>query len=56
MRKIKIWLIANTTQRKCWRVTYPDGGMTRLLSYGEAINLKWIYGGVLWIDYENAKI
>lgn len=33
-----------------WRVTYPDGRRTRLLSYYEAEGLKDCFGGKLWFD------
>ena len=52
MGKILKWIIANTSDRLVWRVKYLDGRKTRLLSYHEASNLKQIYGGKLYIDYE----
>jgi hypothetical protein len=30
-----------------WRVIYPDGKKTRYLSYGDAKNLRKIFGGKL---------
>lgn len=57
MRKFRIWCIAHFTDREVWRVTYTeDNKTTRLLEYDEAWNLKEIYGGVLWIDYNYKKL
>ena len=53
MRKIKIWYMANFTDRLVWRVTYPDGKRTRLQCWSDANELYKIFGGKLWIDYKN---
>jgi hypothetical protein len=50
-RKIKIWLRAVILNYPYWRVTYRDGGMTRLLRLGEAASLATIFSGRLWVDY-----
>ena len=55
MRKIKIFIRAVFKDYWYWRVTYPNGERTRLLSYGEASSLQNVYGGKLWIDY-NIKL
>ena len=34
-----------------WRVTYKDGKRTRLLYYREAIGLKDVFDGRMWIDF-----
>lgn len=48
-----IWWRANMrTDYNYWRVRYPDGRLTRLLCYSEAWNLREIFGGKLFIDYE----
>lgn len=47
------WWIAITTDRKVWRVTYPDGKRTHPVDWGEARNLKFIFGGKIWIDYKD---
>jgi len=46
-----VWWRAVVLDYPYWRVTYKDGGMTRLLRLGEAFSLKEIFGGRLWIDY-----
>ncbi len=51
-RKIKIWFRAVVLDYPYWRVTYKDGGITRLLLLGEAVSLVFIWGGRLWIDYD----
>lgn len=53
MKKIWKWWIANSTDRRVWRVTYSDGKRTHLLPYEEAKGLSEVFNGILWIDYEN---
>ena len=50
-RKIKIWFRAVVLDYPYWRVTYKDGGITRLLLLGKAASLATIFGGKVWIDY-----
>lgn len=54
MRFLKRWWSAMTqkgtgglVQPGDWRCRYPDGYVTRYMSYGDAKNLKSIFGGRL---------
>lgn len=51
MRKIKIFVEAFLGYPR-WRVTYPDGGMTRRIDLFFAIDLWFEGGGIIWIDFE----
>lgn len=51
MRKVIRWLLAHTTLRCYWRVTYKDGSRTFPLSYPEAKGCADVFNGKLWIDY-----
>lgn len=53
MTNIKIWFRAVFLDYPYWRLTYPDGGMTRKLTWFEAYSLKQTFGGKLWIDYDS---
>jgi len=48
---IKKWYLAHFTTSACWRVRYHSGGVARLLSWHEAKSLKEIFGGTMYIDY-----
>ena len=41
---------------RTWRVTYPDGKETRLLGYSEAKGCKEVFGGKMWVDYDNCYL
>jgi len=51
--KILKFIIAHSTYKRVWRVTYQDGRNTYPLSYNEAKPLSEIFKGKLWIDYDN---
>lgn len=52
MQKIKKWFIAQLTNKPVWRATYRDGRITRLMSYNECKGYTDVYGGKVWIDYQ----
>ena len=53
MKKFYKWLIAHTTSRRVWRVTYIGNSVTYPLSKLEAVGLSETFGAILWIDYDN---
>lgn len=52
MTNILIFLSAFTGGEH-WRVTYPDGGMTRKMDLLRALECWYAFGGMIWIDYQN---
>ena len=48
---IKQWYLAHFTKSACWKVKYPDGRTTRLLPWNEAKNLSEIFGGKIYVEY-----
>lgn len=50
MTNILIFLSAFTGGER-WRVTYPDGGMTRKMNFLRAFECWYVFGGVLWIEF-----
>jgi len=49
------FFIAHITDRMVWRLTYNDGTTTSLMTYSGAYYLKTVFGGRMWIDYDNGK-
>lgn len=53
--RVKAWFNARFLNQKYWRITYPNGNKSNLVSYTEARALTSLFGGRMWIDYENVK-
>jgi hypothetical protein len=49
------WIEAHLGFVQVWRVTYPDGGVTRLMDKAEVTNYRDIFGGKIWIDYKKGR-
>jgi len=50
--KLRIWWMARVKDWPFYRVTYPDGRKTIALHRAEAIGLRDVFGGNMWLDYK----
>lgn len=55
LTNVRTWYRANFQNYPYWRVTYPNGERTILLYRSKARNLQEVFGGKIWIDFEQNK-